>query len=112
MKLASALDWITWAGLALPLAVVAWSAVRFVNVRKHERKHENYLKYFAIVKRLGEREKHGFETGAMLFELRHFEDQAEYTDRMLRNFPVEGPDKAFLSNEIRLTLGYLEKTQK
>jgi hypothetical protein len=112
MKLASALDWIAWAGLMLPLAVLAWSAVQFVNARKYERKHENYLKYFAIVKRLGEREKHGFETGAMLFELKNFEDQAEYTDRMLKHFRVEGPDEAFLSNEIRLTLEYLEKNKR
>jgi len=112
MLFSHALDWIAWAGLALPLAALAWSALQYVSGRKREREHETFLRFFALVKRLGDHEKYGFETGAILFELRNFNSQRDYVIRMLRHFPITGPDTAFLTKEVEQTLKFLETNKR
>lgn len=41
-------DWVTWGALVLPLAAVAWSAVRYVLLQQQLRKDREYSRFLSV----------------------------------------------------------------
>lgn len=100
---------IAWLGLVLPLTAIAWSATQHVRNERRKQAHEQFEKFRALTIRLGEPNKYGFETGAIINELRKFPERRDYIKRMFQHFPVSGPDANFLAAEIHDTLRHLER---
>jgi hypothetical protein len=49
-------DWIAWAGLALPLGTLAWSALWFVRIEAQKNRKARYDQFFQLMEQLGRQE--------------------------------------------------------
>jgi hypothetical protein len=100
---------VAWLGLVIPFVVLAWSAAQHVSNERRKQEYDQFQKFRSLTERLGDPNKYGFETGAIIYELRKFSEKKEYIRRMFNHFPVTGPDEAFLKAEIEDTLRHLER---
>ena len=49
MNLSTAGEWLAWAGIVIPLAALAWSAVFYTLARRREVSHQEYQRFFQIM---------------------------------------------------------------
>jgi hypothetical protein len=104
MKLDSAMDWIAWAGIVLPLCVLAWTAWRFTADRKHELRHKRFERFFSVTDKIGQEGGSILSKVAALYELRRFPEYSEVIIRMTENPDIRGSGrpKEILEQEFRL----------
>lgn len=72
MRLTSPQDWIAWAGIVLPLAALAWSAVFYTMARRREVQHREFERFFQVTDHLGQQGGSIASKMAAAYELRKY----------------------------------------
>ena len=108
MPLKSAVDWITWGALVLPLFALAWSAWQYVALQKREVARQRFDNFFRVMDKIGEQEGSLMAKVAAVYELRNY---AEYKDLIVRmcddSAPrVVGTNADMLRKEFELTSAF------
>ena len=107
------LEWVAWAGLVIPLAVLAWSAWRYTSDRHEESQHRRFERFFSTTDKVGQAESSLISKVAALYELRKFPEYAEVIARMTDRPDVIGRGRAkeVLELEFRLAHEAMVKRQ-
>jgi len=111
MKFGGWQDWITWAGIVLPLMTLAWSAYQYVAIQRRNEKQRRFDNLFRLLDKIGEPQGSIAAKAAAVYELRSYPDYSEVIARFCREaIPYVGGDSAqILQTELRLTAEYFEK---
>jgi hypothetical protein len=109
MDLKGAADWIAWAGVVLPLAALAWSAVFYVRTKRREISHQEYSRFFEVMGHLGHQGGSIASKMAAAYELRRFPEYHEVILRLCEQASFEGPASEMLRKEMLLTADVLRK---
>lgn len=96
-------DWIAWAGLALPIATLAWAALYFVLTWRNEIKHKRYEKFFELMNLVGARDASIAGKMAAVYEMRKYPEYGEVIIRLCRDAKIDGEAKELLEREFDLT---------
>lgn len=108
LNLSSAAEWIAWAGIVIPLAALAWSAVFYTLARKREVQHQEYQRFFTITDHLGHSGGSIASKMAAAFELRKYPEYTEVIVNICENTKIEGPAAKMLRDELMATANYLK----
>jgi len=112
MKLASAVDWLTWGALVLPLFVLTWSAWQYVGIQKREEARHRFDRFFKLLDLVGAHEGVSVHSkvGA-IYELRNYPEYADVVVRVCRDSRprVTGALAFMLENEFDKTIEFFEK---
>ena len=107
MNLKTAAEWIAWAGVVIPLAALAWSAVFYVVSRRREIKHQEYQRFFEITNHLGSQQGSIASKMAAAYELRKYPEYKDVVLNICEKAEVEGAAAAMLKEELALTSKYM-----
>ena len=102
-------DWIAWAGLVLPLATLAFSAVWFVMVQRKRSEAERYGRFWELMKQAGAQDHNIAAKMAVFYELRKYPQYAEVIIRLCEEARVDGSEGQLLKGEMLLTAEHLRK---
>ena len=95
MGLDTVVDWLTWLGVVIPLIVLAWQAMRYVNIKQTAARQQEFNNFFRTVLRVHNSDRSQLSQEAAVFELRNFEDYIEFSLPLCENpekyFPQEIP---------------------
>ena len=109
MNLASAMEWLAWGGIVLPLVALAWAAVRYVLLQMTEHKHRRFKQFIEIVDLL---DASGTIAGkcAAAYQLKSYPEHGEFIERFCRDVQahVSGASGELLKAELRRTAEYFE----
>lgn len=108
MNLITAAEWIAWAGVVIPLAALAWSAVFYTLARRRETQHEEYQRFFQIMDHLGSQDGSLSAKMAAAYELRKYRDYAEVIINICEKTDFDGADGQMLKDEMLATAAYLK----
>jgi hypothetical protein len=103
MGLETAGDWIAWAGVAIPLASLAWAAIFYVLTRRREVQHQEFERFFRVMDHLGHDGGSIASKMAAAYELRKYPEYREVIIRLCEQADISGPSAAMLKNELALT---------
>ncbi|MGF7168977.1 hypothetical protein FHS91_000636 [Sphingobium xanthum] len=90
MGLTSASDWIAWAGIVIPLAALAWSAVFYTLARRREVSHQEYQRLSEVMRNLGDHQASVTQKMAAAFELRKYPEYAPVIITVCENTKLTG----------------------
>jgi hypothetical protein len=107
MGLVSAAEWIAWAGVVIPLAALAWSALAYTAVRRREVKHQEYQRFFEITEHLGREGGSIAAKMAAAYELRKYPEYTEVILNICEKASVSGVAAKMLKEELDATAKYL-----
>ena len=98
-------EWLAWVGIVIPLCVLAWSAFRFTQERREQRKHSKFEHFFSVTDKIGQAQGSLLSKVAAVYELRRFPEYAEVITRMTAEPEIVGGgrSKALLEEEFGLT---------
>jgi len=96
-------DWVAWAGLALPLATLAWASVYFVVTWRSEIKHKRYEKFFSLMDRVGNPESSIVGKMAAIYEMRKYAEYKDVIIRFCQDIEITGDARHLLDRELDLT---------
>ncbi|MXO73813.1 hypothetical protein GRI40_01060 [Altererythrobacter aerius] len=104
-------EWVAWAGIVIPLAVLAWTAWKFTADRSEQRKHRRCEHFFSVTDKIAQSEGSLLSRVAALYELRRFPEYSEVIVRMTEAPEIVGGGraKAVLQQEFRLTQEAMKK---
>ncbi|MBJ7377779.1 hypothetical protein [Sphingobium sp.] len=110
MNLASAGDWIAWAGVVLPLLVLAWSAWQYVALQRREEARQRFDKFFRVMEKIGEQQGSIAAKIAAVYELRKYPEYKELIIRLCNDAAprVVGDNAIMLRREFELTSQFFE----
>jgi hypothetical protein len=111
MRLDSALDWMAWGGLVLPLVVLAWSALQFVWVRTEEARQKKFDNFFITLERVHNASGSMIAQKGAIFELRNYPKYKEVILRICDDAPTlfgTNPDQRII-NEFANTAAFLRR---
>jgi len=108
MNLTVAAEWIAWAGIVIPLAALAWSAVFYTLARHRETRHQEYQRFFQIMDHLGHPDGSIAAKMAAAYELRKYPQYAEVIINICEDAEIEGVAAQMLKNEMLATAVYLK----
>ena len=113
MKLHTAVDWLTWGTLVLPLFVLAWSAWQYVALQKREAARQRFDNFFRVLELIGAREGSLAAKAGAVYELRNYPEYAEMIVRFCREAQdyVSGDAAQILRTEFQLTVAHFEKSK-
>ena len=111
MGLRSAVDWLTWAAIVLPLCALAWSAWQYVANQRREQRFREFQKFHDLMKELGTAGTTVLGNVAVTYELRKFPQYREPIIRALTEIEVRGSRADILEREFALTIEYLERVK-
>lgn len=103
------LEWVAWAGLVVPLCVLAWSAYRFVNEIKEKREADEFSRVFKVMDHLGQQGGSVASKMAAAYELRKFARYKSVIIRLCDSVKIDGTSAKMLREELKLTRDYLSK---
>jgi hypothetical protein len=108
LSLTTAGEWIAWAGIVIPLAALAWSAVFYTLARRREVQHQEYQRFFTITDHLGHQGGSIASKMAAAYELRKYPDYTDVIINICEKTEVTGPAAAMLKQELVATADYLK----
>ncbi|MBL0924700.1 MAG: hypothetical protein IBJ12_09595 [Sphingomonadaceae bacterium] len=111
MNLSTAAEWIAWAGIVIPLAALAWSAVFYTQTKRREVEHQEYQRFFTITDHLGQQGGSIASKMAAAFELRKYPEYADVIIRICENTNVEGGSAKMLKDELLATAEFLKASR-
>ncbi|MDP3494254.1 MAG: hypothetical protein Q8R82_14170 [Hyphomonadaceae bacterium] len=100
-------DWIAWAGLVLPLATLAFSAVWFVASQAQKSKAERYARFWELMKQAGAQDANIAAKMATFYELRKYPEYKEVIIRLCEEAQVSGSSGELLKKEMLLTAAHM-----
>lgn len=102
-------EWVAWAGLALPLATLALSALLYVLNMRRQANDADFERFFSIMDKVGQREGSILAKVAAIYELRGFPRYRDLIIRMCNDAQgqVVGDSAHMLVEEFRLTAEYM-----
>ncbi len=100
-------DWIAWAGLVLPLATLAFSAIWYVSAQNNKLKVERYLRFWDLMKQAGAQDGNIAPKMAAFFEMRKYPEYSDVIIRLCEGTEVVGSSAALLKKEMLLTAEHL-----
>ncbi|MFA5968451.1 MAG: hypothetical protein WC816_04305 [Sphingomonas sp.] len=109
MALKSAVDWLTWAAVVLPLVAIAWSAVQYVRTQRREQEYREFEKFHRIMSELGTQNTTVMGNMALAYELRKFPQYREVIVRALEDIDVRGSRADLLKREFSLTIELMKR---
>jgi hypothetical protein len=101
--------WATILGTLASFAAIAWSAVTYVQIRRAETKHQEYLKFFAVCDQLGQQGGSIVSKVAAAFELRKYPQYKDVILRLIDDVRIEGDAAKMLRKELELTAEFLRR---
>ena len=107
MGLTNAAEWIAWAGVVIPLAALAWSAVFYTLSKRREILHQEYQRFFQIMDHLGKDGGSIASKMAAAYELRKYPEYAQVIVNICEKADVTGPAAAMLKEEMAATAEFL-----
>jgi hypothetical protein len=108
MNLSTVAEWIAWAGIVIPLAALAWSAVFYTVARRREVQYLEYQRFFQIMDHLGQHGGSVASKMAAAFELRKYPEYASVIINVCQKVDVEGSSAAMLREELNATKEFME----
>ena len=104
--------WVAWAGIVLPLVVLAWSAWRFTADRVELRKQRRFEHFFSVTDKVGQAQGSILSKVAAVYELRRFPEYSEVIVRITEEPEIIGGGRAqaVLEQEFRLTHDAMKKS--
>ena len=108
MNLTTPGEWIAWAGVVLPLAALAWSAVFYTLARRREVAHQEYQRFFQIMDHLGQQGGSIASKMAATFELRKYPEYADVIINICEKADLKGPASDMLREEMLATAEFLK----
>ncbi|WP_336971584.1 hypothetical protein [Sphingobium aromaticiconvertens] len=108
MNLSTAGEWIAWAGIVLPLAALAWSAVFYTLARRREVQHQEYQRFFQIMDHLGLSGASIASKMAAAYELRKYPEYTDVIVNICEKAQIEGVAADMLKEEMLATAQYLK----
>jgi hypothetical protein len=108
MGLSTAGEWIAWAGVVLPLAALAWSAVFYTLVRQREVHHQEYHRFFEIMDHLGQQGGSIASKMAAAYELRKYPEYRDVIINICEKAKVDGAAAQMLREEMLATAEFLK----
>jgi hypothetical protein len=111
--LAGVADWLAWFGIFITLASLAWSAKRYVDLRKVEDEHARYRRFFEIMDMLGSSGSIASKVAAA-YQLRSYPEYADLLERFCRESQryVRGDSAELLLDELRRTTEHFEARRR
>lgn len=109
MGLKSAVDWLTWAAVVLPLAALAWSAVVYVRTQRRDQEYREFEKFHRLMSELGSPGTTAMGNMALAFELRKFPQYRDVIIRALEDIEVKGTRADLLRREFDLTIQLMKR---
>jgi hypothetical protein len=103
MSPSSLSDWLAWAGIVLPLATLAWSALWFVRIEAEKSKKARYDQFFLLMEQLGRKEYSIAAKLAAANALRAFPEYKDVIIRLMCDAHIDGGDAHLLAREFDLT---------
>ena len=107
MELKTIAEWIAWAGIVIPLAALAWSAVFYTIARRREVSHLEYQRFFEITEHLGHEGGSIASKMAAAFEIRKYPQYKDVIINICEKADVHGPSAQMLKEELRATAEFL-----
>ena len=111
MNLSTAAEWIAWAGIVIPLAALAWSAVFYSQTKRRELKHQEYQRFFTITDHLGQQGGSIASKMAAAYELRRYPEYAEVIINICENTRIDGGSAKMLKDELLATADFLKASK-
>jgi hypothetical protein len=105
-------DWVAWAGIVLPLAILAFSALLYVRTEMTKAKTERYNRFWEVMRSAGAQDGNIASKMAAFFEMRSYPEYTDVIIRLCENTRVVGSEGELLKAEMLHTSEYLKKTQK
>jgi hypothetical protein len=102
----------TWAGIVLPLSVLAWSAWQYVAIRKREEARARFDRLFHLLGLLGGDENTSvYSKVGAIYELRNFPEYGPVVLRICTDSKsrIKGELAFMMENEFQATIDYLKK---
>jgi len=101
----------TLLSVVIPLLVLAWSAVQYVDINQSQLKQQRFENYHSLIERIsGGEDNSPSLAAAIVFELRNYPEYKEVSLRILRKIEKDWEGHPVI-NEVSLTIKYLEKLQ-
>ncbi len=110
MQLQTLLDWIAWAGIVLPLAVLAWTAWRYVTVAQSQARAKEFEQLFKAMDMIGREGGNQPSQMAAIYELRNYPKYKDVIIRMCETISVSsvsGRSAETMKRELELTAKFL-----
>lgn len=101
-------EWVAWAGIAIPLAGLAWAAVFYTLARRREIHFQEFERLFKVMDYLGQEGGSIASKMAAAYELRKYPEYRDVIIRMCEQTDVRGPSGKMLKDEMTLTAEYLK----
>jgi len=113
MNLRSAVDWLAFAALVVPLCALAWSAWQYVMIQRREEARARFDNFFRIMDKIGEGQTSIASKIAAVYELRKYPEYRDLIVRFCRDAAprVLGDNAFMLSKEMELTALFYESGQ-
>jgi hypothetical protein len=102
-------DWIAWAGLVLPLATLAFSAVWYVRALSQKQRADRYSRLWELMRQAGAQDGNIAGKMAAFYEMRKYPEYAEVIIRLCEDTEVVGGSAALLKKEMLLTAEHLRQ---
>ncbi|MBX9885322.1 MAG: hypothetical protein K2X68_10155 [Novosphingobium sp.] len=96
-------EWIAWAGVVIPLAALAWSAVVYAIAQRRAVMNAEYERFFQIMDHLGQNGGSIASKMAAAYELRKFPQYKEVIINLCEKADLEGPAAKMLRDELAET---------
>ncbi len=112
MKLETVSDWLTWAGIVLPLSGLAFSAVVYVLTWRNQIKLKNEERLYFLLGKIDD------PAGALAskifasYELRNYTSHADLIVRFFKEVKIGGPEADLLKGVMLDTAEYFSKRSK
>lgn len=107
LGLSTAAEWIAWAGVVIPLAALAWSAVSYTLAHRREVQHQEYQRFFQIMDHLGQSGGSIASKMAAAYELRKYPEYADVIINVCEKAKVDGGAADMLKDEMLATAIFL-----
>ena len=96
-------DWISWAGVVIPLAALAWAAVFYTLSHRRDVQQKEFERFFRVMDHLGQDGGSIASKIAAAYELRKYPEYKEVIVRLCEQANYEGPAAEMLRKEMLLT---------
>lgn len=96
-------EWIAWAGVVIPLAALAWSAVVYAMAQRRAVLNAEYERFFQIMDHLGQQGGSIASKMAAAYELRKFPQYKDVIINLCDKADLDGPAAQMLRDELAET---------
>lgn len=100
-------EWVAWAGLMLPLIVLAGSVAFYVRNEIKKSQEGRYEKFWQLMVQAGAKDGNIAAKMAAFYEMRKYPQYADVVIRLCEGATVQGTEGALLKEEMMKTAEYL-----